>query len=71
MVLWRIKDLIWIFVHVFISFIPFENTVDPDQISWLLTKATDQDPHCFHFDSNYMVTAGMLQVNSGLVRPLW
>ena len=25
----------------------FENTVDLDQLGWLLKKPSDQDPHCF------------------------
>ena len=35
------------------------------QISWLLMKPSDQDPHCFHceYSNVYNFTCGMLQVN--------
>ena len=40
------------------------------QISWLPTKPSDQDPHCFHceYSNLYNLTCGMLQVNKIIYR---
>ena len=41
---------------------PFFKTLQI-QISLLLTKPSDKDPHCFHSDIKYTLVTGMLLVN--------